>query len=127
MSVTVQKHIYNALQFIILFHQLNQVEQDKYEKGVEWVRELLYRTKFTADRLKIIAQRMANDVASDKRKGSKIARTVLGSMLYQRGKCLVLLLSVSVFLEKEFFKKCYDLLLHCMQRIFCKVHNISWE
>ena len=61
------------------------MEQEKYERGVEIVKDILYHTKFTPERLKIVAQRMTNDVASSKRKGMKVVRTVMSEMLYTKG------------------------------------------
>ena len=40
-----------------------QVEMEKYKKGVQWIRELLYQVQFTVDRLKIMATKMTNDVS----------------------------------------------------------------
>ncbi|XP_064616831.1 uncharacterized protein C05D11.1-like [Liolophura sinensis] len=54
-----------------------KVEREKYDVGVRWLHEILYKTQFTADRLKIVATKMINNVASMKRKGREIVRTVL--------------------------------------------------
>lgn len=78
-----------------------QLEKDKYEKGIQWLRELLYRSKFTADRLKIVAQRLASDVASSKRKGIKVVRTMMGDMVYHKD-CNM---TVSNMLRQEKFLK----------------------
>lgn len=46
-----------------------QVESAKFEKGVQWLREILYRTVFTKERLEVIAQKIVNEVARAKRSG----------------------------------------------------------
>ena len=62
-----------------------QVELEKYECGVEWLRELLYCVQFTAERVKIVGQKMANDVSRMKRKGPQVVRTVSRDMNFNRG------------------------------------------
>lgn len=61
------------------------MEADKYLKGVEWLTEAIYKTKFTAERIKIIAQRMASNVTTSKRKGQKVVATVLKDLIYSNG------------------------------------------
>lgn len=61
-----------------------QVEIEKYEKGVQWIRELLYDTELTSDRLKIIAAKMINDVAQAKRKESKVVGDLMKGLLYNK-------------------------------------------
>ncbi|XP_011145031.2 uncharacterized protein C05D11.1 [Harpegnathos saltator] len=61
-----------------------QLELEKYEKGVQWIKELLYDTELTVDRLKIIATKMVNDVAQQKRNGSKIAGHLMKGLLYNK-------------------------------------------
>lgn len=63
-----------------------QVEEAKYKRGVEWLRELLYQSEFTADRIHIIATKMSNDVAQTKRKGNKVAADLLKGLCYVKGK-----------------------------------------
>ncbi|CAH1271971.1 Hypp4744 [Branchiostoma lanceolatum] len=60
-----------------------KLEMEKYTKGVQWLRELLFQTQFTVDRLKIIATKMANDVARQKRSGAKVASTIINDMNFQ--------------------------------------------
>lgn len=40
-----------------------QLEVEKYEKGIMWLHELLYKTQFTKERLEIVGKKMMNDVA----------------------------------------------------------------
>ena len=35
----------------------------KYEKGIQWLHDLLYKTQFTKERLEIVGKKMMNDVA----------------------------------------------------------------
>lgn len=59
---------------------------EKYEKGVQWIKELLYETKLTPDRLKITAAKMVNDVAQYKRQGNKIVTDLMQGLIYNKGK-----------------------------------------
>ncbi|XP_054283976.1 uncharacterized protein C05D11.1-like [Macrosteles quadrilineatus] len=61
-----------------------QLEPSKYERGIEWVKELLYNTHLNAERLKIIAAKMVNDVAQVKRKGNTIVRELMKGLLYTK-------------------------------------------
>ncbi|KAK3592274.1 hypothetical protein CHS0354_037563 [Potamilus streckersoni] len=61
---------------------LLKVEKEKYEKGVTWLKDLLYNIKFTAERLRIVAKRMSNDIAEYKNKGYTVVRTLLKSIIF---------------------------------------------
>ncbi|KAL0123609.1 hypothetical protein PUN28_005848 [Cardiocondyla obscurior] len=59
-----------------------QLEYEKYEKGVKWIKELLYNTVLTVDRLKAVATRQINDIARQKTMGNKIADDLMKILLY---------------------------------------------
>ncbi|XP_033325130.2 uncharacterized protein C05D11.1 [Megalopta genalis] len=65
---------------ILMLH----LEIEKYDKGVRWMKELLYETELTSNRLKIIATKMVNDVAQVKRKGSKVVSDLMKGLLYNK-------------------------------------------
>lgn len=62
-----------------------QVDTSKYEIGLNWMKELLYKTIFTTERLKVIAMKMNNTVAQFKRHGRKVASYVMKGMCYLQG------------------------------------------
>ena len=62
-----------------------QVEREKYKRSVEWVRELLYQTQFTAERLKIVATKMINDVSQLKRRGRFVVQSLLKEIIFSKG------------------------------------------
>ena len=39
------------------------METEKYEEGVTWVKDVLFNLKFSPERLKIVSNKMINDVA----------------------------------------------------------------
>lgn len=57
----------------------------KYAKGVQWIKDLLYNTKFTVDRLKIIAAKLINEIAQCKKSGHKITEDLMKGMIYNKG------------------------------------------
>ncbi|XP_015753164.1 PREDICTED: uncharacterized protein C3H1.02c-like [Acropora digitifera] len=61
-----------------------KLEVEKYEKGVHWLHELLYKTQFTKDRLEIVGRKMMNDVARMKRQGRGVARTLIRDIAFTK-------------------------------------------
>ncbi|XP_066596217.1 uncharacterized protein C05D11.1-like [Prorops nasuta] len=61
-----------------------QVEPSMYAKAVQWIKELLFQTQLTAERLKIIATRIVNDVAQIKRDGSRISSDLMKGIIYNK-------------------------------------------
>ena len=62
-----------------------QVVRGKYEIGVGWIAELLHKTEFTPERVKVCASKMVNDVAQAKREGNSIVRDLMKAMYYDKG------------------------------------------
>ncbi|XP_043476736.1 uncharacterized protein C05D11.1-like [Leptopilina heterotoma] len=60
-----------------------QVEIAKYAKGVQWIKELLYDTEFTPERLKVNAAKILNEVSSAKREGNLMTSALLKGLLYK--------------------------------------------
>ncbi|XP_046735682.1 uncharacterized protein C05D11.1-like [Diprion similis] len=68
-------------------HSVNfmlQLEPTKYEKGIQWIRELLYETELTPERLRIIAAKIVNEVAQVKRKGNKVVGDLMKGLIYSK-------------------------------------------
>lgn len=59
-----------------------QLEPAKFERGVVWLRELLYQTQFTVERLKIIAAKIINEVAHAKRSGGSMVSYIMKALRY---------------------------------------------
>ncbi|XP_014253359.1 uncharacterized protein C05D11.1-like [Cimex lectularius] len=59
-----------------------QVEPKKYDKGIKWLKEILYNVVITTERLKIIAMKIINDVPEYKRSGSKMVYDLLKGILF---------------------------------------------
>lgn len=62
-----------------------QLEPKKYEKGVEWVRELLYNTVISPDRVKIIANKISNNIPEIKRNGNGMVYELMKGLMYNKG------------------------------------------
>lgn len=59
-----------------------QVEENKLKKGLTWLKQLLYETLFTSERLQIIATKMSNHISQMKRSGNKVASTCIKTLCY---------------------------------------------
>ncbi|KAG5896524.1 hypothetical protein JTB14_020497 [Gonioctena quinquepunctata] len=83
-----------------------QVEANKYETGLKWMKELLYKTVFTAERLKVIATKMNNSVAQFKRNGRSVVSYAMKGMMYSEDSNVVKngVLQQSKFLSKVISK-----------------------
>lgn len=64
---------------------LLQVEAAKFEKGVQWMREILYKTIFTKERIEVIAQKIVNEVAQAKRSGKGVVAYAMEDLRYVKG------------------------------------------
>ncbi|CAG8476216.1 27764_t:CDS:10 [Dentiscutata erythropus] len=61
-----------------------KVEASKYATGIRWLRDLLWNTEFTAERLKICASKLLNDIPQTKREGYEMSLNVLQTIHYDR-------------------------------------------
>ncbi|OXA50789.1 Presequence protease 2, chloroplastic/mitochondrial [Folsomia candida] len=59
------------------------MELSKLDAGFSWLRLLLFKTQFSAERTKVVATKMAADIPQMKRKGNRMAYTLLKDILYQ--------------------------------------------
>jgi Zn-dependent M16 (insulinase) family peptidase len=63
-----------------MFRQLALVllktERAKYAEGIAWLKKMTWDTRFDADRLKVIATKLLNDIPSQKRDGSRVSVTL---------------------------------------------------
>lgn len=63
-----------------------QVQPPLCQRGLQWLKGLLYQTKLTSSRLKIIATKMINDVVQFKRSGRGMVRYIMKALNYAPGK-----------------------------------------
>lgn len=61
------------------------MEAAKFEKGVQWMREILYKTIFTKERIEVIAQKIVNEVAQAKRSGKGVVAYAMEDLRYVKG------------------------------------------
>lgn len=67
----------------MLFNIGLQVEVAKYQTAVDLYRQILYHSKFTAERLTTIATRMHSDISQYKRSGGKVTSAALTGITYK--------------------------------------------
>ena len=58
-----------------------QAEPSKYQTAVSWVRKLLFQTRLTAERARVLATKMENSVSELKRRGSKVVSIMMNSVM----------------------------------------------
>lgn len=59
-------------------------EVDKYERIVGWMKDFVFNTQFTAERLIITAQKLVNDAAQFKREGMEMVSTDIAYINFDR-------------------------------------------
>ncbi|GAB5591544.1 hypothetical protein Unana1_06444 [Umbelopsis nana] len=63
-----------------------KVEAAKYAKAVQWIKDAIYNTKFTPERLKITASKILNDIPQAKRDGRGMANSTMRELQFEREK-----------------------------------------
>ncbi|KAI8137402.1 Metalloenzyme, LuxS/M16 peptidase-like protein [Fennellomyces sp. T-0311] len=63
-----------------------KMEASKYEKGIQWLQDILWNTQFTAERLKIVAFQILNDIPQAKRDGHNMANAAMRALQYDASK-----------------------------------------
>lgn len=58
------------------------MEEDKYEKSVEWVREIFYQICIEPCRIKCVANKMITDVPSIKQSGSAVVKSMMKNLCF---------------------------------------------
>ncbi|ORX55668.1 hypothetical protein DM01DRAFT_1335062 [Hesseltinella vesiculosa] len=79
-----------------------KAKESKYEKAVEWLRDILWNTQFTPERLKVVASQILNDVPSAKRDGNSMVHECLRAFQFDAKKSANVARNVlfqSVFLQ----------------------------
>lgn len=60
-----------------------QIEMDKIEEGMDWIRKILWKAQWKGDRIKVVANKMAGDVPQLKRKGSRMCHVVIRDLIFK--------------------------------------------
>ena len=61
-------------------------DSSKFEKGIEWIHDILWNTKFDVERLKISAIKLTNDVSNYKRDAKSISRAAINNLNFDEKK-----------------------------------------
>lgn len=61
-----------------------KTEHKKYNRGIQWVTDLLNNTEFTADRIRVCGAKIANAVSQAKRNGNSITHDLLRAVYYSK-------------------------------------------
>lgn len=60
-----------------------KTDYKKYIRGIQWLVDLLNRTEFTIDRVRVCASKIVNAVAQAKRNGNAVSKDLLKAVYYQ--------------------------------------------
>lgn len=61
-----------------------QVQIELYERGVTWLRNLLYRTIFTPERIKVCVLKLLNQISELKRNEKLVCRQLLDALFFEK-------------------------------------------
>lgn len=61
-----------------------------FEKGINWIKELLYESVFTQDRLKVITQKLLSSISQLRRQPDIMIKQLHKLMLFNPGNILSL-------------------------------------
>ncbi|KAK7070200.1 hypothetical protein SK128_011894, partial [Halocaridina rubra] len=61
-----------------------KMEMEKYVRGVQWLREILFSTQFNADRIRVKANKLLNSIGEYKRSGSKILQLMYNDVNFKK-------------------------------------------
>lgn len=59
-----------------------KVEQSKYAKAIQWLRDLLWAQEYNTERLVIAATKLSNDIPSFKRGGNQVLYSAMKSVVF---------------------------------------------
>ncbi|KAI9030874.1 Metalloenzyme, LuxS/M16 peptidase-like protein [Phycomyces nitens] len=63
-----------------------KVEASKYKKAIKWLQDILWHTQFTAERLKIVANQILNDIPQSKRDGHGMTNASMRALQFDATK-----------------------------------------
>ncbi|KAI7848898.1 Metalloenzyme, LuxS/M16 peptidase-like protein [Circinella umbellata] len=63
-----------------------KTEESKYQKGIQWLQDILWNTQFTPERLKIVAYQILNDIPQAKRDGHSMTNAAMRALQYDSTK-----------------------------------------
>ncbi|XP_069943754.1 uncharacterized protein C05D11.1 isoform X1 [Cherax quadricarinatus] len=60
-----------------------KVEMPKYERGVQWMHEILFKSQFSAHRVKVKATKLINSIGENKRNGPKVLQLMFHDVVFR--------------------------------------------
>ncbi|XP_023238185.1 uncharacterized protein C05D11.1-like [Centruroides sculpturatus] len=94
--------VYDPRLFAQLITLYFKVEEEKYQKGIQWIHELLYKTKFTADRIQVYVKRMLKRITRCKELGFCVMRCLESNIMFKEdsNQACCSMLKQNTFLKK---------------------------
>lgn len=57
----------------------------KYKKGVQWLKEVLFASQLSADRIRVKANKLINSIGEAKRSGPKLLQLMFNDVVFKKG------------------------------------------
>ncbi|XP_027214952.2 uncharacterized protein C05D11.1 isoform X2 [Penaeus vannamei] len=61
-----------------------KVEMPKYRKGVQWLKEVLFASQLSADRIRVKANKLINSIGEAKRSGPKLLQLMFNDVVFKK-------------------------------------------
>lgn len=61
-----------------------KVESSKYDTGIAWLRDVIFQSQFTKDRLEVTLAKLQQSLPEMKRNGSSVSRSVFNDLVYDK-------------------------------------------
>ncbi|XP_023340158.1 uncharacterized protein C05D11.1 [Eurytemora carolleeae] len=98
-----------------------QTQPQKYNKAVEWIRKILFCTKLTPDRIRVVATKMDNSISELKRQGSRVVNILLNSLMFHESSNIY---NASILQQQTFLKDVLKKLDSTPEKVVERLENI---
>lgn len=80
-----------------------QVLPENFERGLCWLRDILFNSCFTRDRLKIVVRKLISSISQIRRQGNVIIKDLMKIMIFNSGMKVFILSFASICILIRFF------------------------
>lgn len=63
----------------------------KYERGIQLLHDVLFKSQFTAQRVRVKANKLINSIGEKKRNGPTLLQLMFHDLAFQNGKLVILM------------------------------------
>lgn len=81
----------------------------RYEKGVQWVKDILFRVSFEQENINVKATKLLNSIGDHKREGDVILNLMYNDVVFKNGKIFYITHSSQKETRKDRERWCHNL------------------